>query len=63
MHKWHWFQIISNGILALFLGIILYVVIIAYTRESGSIGLNMATIQKMRYDTRNFTSSTPSHAP
>jgi hypothetical protein len=50
MRHWHWFQFVSHGVLALFLGILLYVVIIAYMRHSGSTGLDMATIQKMRYE-------------
>ncbi len=50
MRRWHWFQFASNGILALFLSLLLYVVIIAYTRHSGSTGLDVATIQKIRYD-------------
>ena len=50
MQRKHWFQFVSNGILALFLGILLYVCFIAYTRHSGSTGLDMAKIQKMRYD-------------
>ena len=62
MRHWHWFQFVSNGILALFLSIMLYVIVIAYTRNSGSTGLDMAAIQKMRYD---FThrDSTPSLPP
>lgn len=50
MRRWHWFQFVSNGFLALFLGILVYVVIIAFTRHSGSTGLDVATIQKIRYD-------------
>lgn len=50
MHQWHWFQYISICIFALFFGIMLYVIGIAYMRHSGSTGLDMATVQKMRYD-------------
>lgn len=50
MRHWHWFQFVSNGILALFIGIMIYATFIAYTRRSGSTGLDMMTIQKIRYD-------------
>lgn len=50
MRRWHWFQFIAHGILALFMGIMLYVVYIAFNRHSGSTGLDMASIQKMRYE-------------
>jgi hypothetical protein len=65
MRHWHWFQFVLNGVLALFCGIMLYVVLIAYTRQSGSTGLDMATIQKTRYDAlpRNSTSSLPPLMP
>ncbi len=65
MRQRHWFQFVSYGILALFLGILCYVSIIAYARHSGSTGLDMASIQKMRYDalprqsTSSLTPSTP----
>ena len=35
----------------LFIGIILYVIVVAYMRHSGSTGMDMATIQKIRYET------------
>lgn len=44
----HWFQRASNGILVLFLGIMVVVVIIAHTRRSGTTGMDMAGIQQMR---------------
>lgn len=50
MQRWHWFQFVSNGVLALFIGIMIYATFIAYTRRSGSTGLDMMTIQKIRYD-------------
>ena len=50
MRHWHWFQFVSNGILVLFLGILVYVVATAYTRRSGSTGLDVAKIQRMRYE-------------
>jgi hypothetical protein len=61
MRHWHWFQWTSHGILVLFLGILLYVVVIAYLRHSGSTGLDMATIQKIRYEA--LPSSLPSPPP
>lgn len=60
MQRWHWFQFVSNGILALFLSILAYVVVIAYTRHSGSTGLDVATIQKIRYDALPQSASPPS---
>lgn len=50
MRHWHWFQFVSGGILALFLGLLLVVIAIAYARHSGSTGLDIAAIQKMRFD-------------
>jgi hypothetical protein len=61
MRHWHWFQFVSNGILALFLGIMVYVICIAYMRHSGSTGLDMTAIQKMRYDAAS--AFTPSVSP
>ena len=42
---------LSHGVLALFVCIIIYVIVVAYTRRSGSTGLDMAAIQKLRYET------------
>lgn len=50
MHRRHWFQYVANGILVLFLGILAFVCMTAYMRHSGTTGLDMATIQKMRYE-------------
>lgn len=44
------FLYLSHAILALFMGIIIYVIAVAYMRHSGSTGMDMAAIQKMRYD-------------
>lgn len=49
MRRWHWFQFVAYTILALFFGIMLCVTTIAYTRHSGSTGLDMAAIQKIRH--------------
>lgn len=57
MYRPHWFQFVSWSILAIFFGIMLYVISIAYLRHSGSTGLDMATLQKIRYD------SLPQHSP
>lgn len=45
------FLYFSYFILALFMGIIVYVTTIAYSRRSGSTGMDMASIQKVRYET------------
>jgi hypothetical protein len=65
MRQWHWFQFVSSGILALFLSILAYVVVIAYIRHSGSTGLDVATIQKVRYEaiSQRYPSSLPHSAP
>jgi hypothetical protein len=65
MRNQHWFLFVSTGILTLFFGIMLYVVGLAYTRHSGSTGLDMAAIQKMRYDSvpKHATSSLPPPHP
>jgi hypothetical protein len=65
MRHRHWFQFVGSGILALFLGFIIYVTAVAYTRHSGSTGLDMATIQKIRYDalTEPSSFSLPPSAP
>lgn len=60
MGRWHWFQFVSGGILTLFLSILVYVVVISYTRRSGSTGLDVATIQKIRYEAIPQRSSPPS---
>lgn len=49
MRHWHWFRFASNGIVALFFGIMAYVLFIAFTRQSGATGLDMAGVQKLRY--------------
>lgn len=48
MQRRHWFQYVSHGILVLFLGIMVAVIAVAYTRPSGAAGVDMAAIQKMR---------------
>jgi hypothetical protein len=47
--KIDWFPWIYNAVLALFMGMLVYVTFIAYARDSGSAGLDMAKIQKTRY--------------
>lgn len=61
MARRHWFQFVSGGILTLFMGILTYVVVVAYTRHSGSTGLDVATIQKIRYEAIPQRSSPLSH--
>lgn len=65
MRRWLWFQFVPYGILTLFLGILAYVVTIAYTRPSGSTGLDVATIQKIRYEAspQHTSFSLPHPAP
>lgn len=65
MGQWHWFQFVSTGIMALFFGILIYVVTIAYMRPSGSTGMDVATIQKTRYEalSQNKPSSLPHIVP
>ncbi len=48
MQHHYWF--ICHGILALFTGLMLYVTYVAFSRHSGSTGLDMAHIQKVRYE-------------
>lgn len=62
MRQWHWFQFVSGGVLALFLSILFYVVVIAYMRHSGSTGLDVATIQKVRYNAISHHSSSLPHS-
>jgi len=50
MARSHWFKFASHGILLLFMGILTLVTIVAFLRKSGSTGLDMATIQKIRFD-------------
>lgn len=49
MRHWHWFRFVSSGIVVLFFGIMLYVVFIAFSRPSGTTGLDMAGIQQIRH--------------
>lgn len=46
------FQCMSLGVLAVFMGILLFVTISSYSRPSGSTGQNMAQIQQLRYATQ-----------
>ena len=50
MRKKHWFQYVSAGVFAFFFSIMVYVTYIAFTRHSGVTNLDMAKIQKIRYD-------------
>ncbi len=65
MRKRHWFLYVSNGILALFLSIIAIVIWIAFMRPSGFTGLDMAAMQKMRYESNpgNLPSPLKSQKP
>lgn len=46
----HWFQFVLYGVLALFTGILISVAYVAYSRQSGFTGQDMAQIQKIRYE-------------
>ena len=50
MKRLHWFQYVSYGILALFMGILIYVVSVAHLRRPGTTGIDAPAIQKLRYD-------------
>ncbi len=50
MKKWHWFQFVSAGFCFIFFSILFYVATIAFMRPSGSTGLDVASIQKIRYE-------------
>ncbi|MBA2368575.1 MAG: hypothetical protein H0V82_06085 [Candidatus Protochlamydia sp.] len=50
MHRFYWFHFAWKGVLTLFFSLMLYVTIIAFTRRSGSTGLDMAKMQKIRYE-------------
>lgn len=59
MNQRYLFSFISCSILVLFFCIMLYVIGIAYLRHSGSTGLDMATIQKIRFDSLPKKSNPP----
>ncbi|MFI0435502.1 MAG: hypothetical protein ACH350_07250 [Parachlamydiaceae bacterium] len=59
MQNSYWFRYVPYVILSLFLGIMTYVVAISYTRRSGSAGVDIATIQKIRHDAFSSTPSSP----
>lgn len=46
----HWFEFTMKGTLLLFFGIMLYALVVAYTRSGGTTGLDMAAIQEMRFE-------------
>jgi hypothetical protein len=45
-----WFQKVVVGITCLFFGMLILVTVVAYSRPSGSTGLDMAKVQMMRYE-------------
>ncbi len=49
-HKFQWFKFVYYGVLTLFGGIMLFVTYISFTHRSGSTGMDMAQIQKTRYE-------------
>jgi hypothetical protein len=50
MPKIHWFQFVAYSILSIFMGLMIYVCYIAYTRPSGFTGLDIAKMQQIRYE-------------
>lgn len=44
------FQYLTICVFTLFMGIMVFVTVTAYTRQSGSTGQNMAEIQKLRFE-------------
>lgn len=44
------FQKAATGIMILFFGLMLLVSVVAFTRRSGGTGMDMAQVQKMRYE-------------
>lgn len=49
--KFHPFHLILTLFFGIFITIMVYVTYRAYTRQTGSTGMDMAQIQKIRYDT------------
>jgi hypothetical protein len=46
----HWSQIAASSFFLIFITLMSYVVYVAYARRSGSTGLDMAFIQKVRHE-------------
>lgn len=53
-----WFQKTATGIVVLFMGLMLLVVIVAYSRRSGNTGLDMAKIYQIRHTPKSPTENT-----
>ncbi len=50
LDKYKWFQKTVIAIACVFFGLMVLVTVLAYSRPSGTTGLDMAKVQKMRYD-------------
>lgn len=50
------FRKAATATLIIFFGVMACAVVFAYSRQSGSTGLDMAKVQKMRYQSRNIGS-------
>lgn len=48
-----------GSIFSVFMLVMVVVCIVAYSRPSGSTGLDMSKIQKMRYEAKNTVGSSP----
>lgn len=46
--SYRWFQRTATAIMVIFIGLMVLVVLVAYSRRSGNTGLDMAKIQKLR---------------
>lgn len=48
--RFPFFQVFAVTTVAAFMGLMIFVTVVAYTRRSGQTGLDMGKIQKMRYE-------------
>lgn len=49
--RFRWFQKTATAIFLTFMSIIVFVIVVAYSRHSGNTGLDMAKIQQIRKGT------------
>lgn len=48
--RFKWFQMVASAILMIFMGLMAVVTVIAFSRRSGSTGLDMAQIHQIRFE-------------
>lgn len=53
--RFRWFQKTATAILVTFLGLIVLVIVVAYSRRSGNTGLDMAKIRLLRESSREIS--------